>query len=503
MATGGVMLNRLFLNKNILFVFMSVVLAGLLPILPLGVYFRLVLFVLFLGVLALAWMLRSSSNYHPAQAIYCFLFILIVMLILWPRYVFFNIGSLPRVNPYTLFLFFSLLCILVFSIYSPSFLDRAKTTLKEGRTISLLLIFWIVWRIFANFFGNEPIASYIIWFRDVIYLLSFFLIGSIFFSYKNADEHFVKILLACSFLASCFGVVETLRHENYFVGFASVGDNSDAYDAIKNITTAKMRDGMYRAQSVFSNPIVFAQIVSACLPMMIYGLIAFKGKTWKIFSVLSLLVGVIAILCSGARSGLVASIIGSLLIGLFFFVRSVRSGYLSKVLSILSIPVMAMAVGISFIFVQSLLYGQSRLETNSGSVRLIMLNNAISALGDSPIFGYGDGMAPMIAGLVSTSGIMTIDSYFLSVAVDGGYLSLALFLLIVSVVIYQVFKFGVLGVHPRSFYLSALGASFISLICVFSVLSITDGFGLFWLIAAAITAEVSRIRSDNGSGGST
>lgn len=494
------MINRLFLSKNTLFVLMSVILAGLLPVLPLGIFFRLILFVLFLGMLFFAWMLRSSNNGHPAKAMYFFVFSLIVMMILWPRYVFFSIGSLPRVNPYTLLLFCSLLCGLVFSIYSPPFLDRIKATLKEGKTTSLLLFFWVAWRFFANFFGDEPAASSIVWFRDVVYLLSFFLIGSIFFSYKNADEHFVKIVLVCSFLVSFAGIIEVIRHENPFVGFVSVDDNSDAYDAIKNITAAKVRDGMFRAQSVFSNPIVFAQVISACLPIIIYGFIAFKDKVWKIFSVLSFVLGVVAILCSGARSGLVASVIGTLLIGLFFFAKSIRSGYLSKALSILSIPVIGIAIGIAVIFIQSLLYGQSRLEANSGSVRLIMLNNAIAALGDSPVFGYGDGMAPMIAGLVSTSGIMTIDSYFLSVAVDGGYLSLILFLLIISVVLYQSIKFGVLGVHPRSFYLSALGASFLSLICVFSILSITDGFGLFWLITAAITSEVSRIRSDTGSG---
>lgn len=467
----------------------------LVAFLPAGFLIRLLILPIAIGFLGLCWLLRRKGVGLPGGLTLSVWLVAVLLSVLWPRYIFFSIGG-PNVNPETLAVLASLGLVAFWFVYSPEFTAKFNGVLLGPSGVGTLALLWLAWRLLASMLGEYPLASSLEYLRDLAYVSAFLLIGCAVAVYDNGPKWLLRVILLAGFVAALLGLIEAFVQKNYFVQFASGRDSQAVADALKTIAFDKSRDGSYRAQSVFDHPIVFAQFIAAIIPLGTYFALYERGWIWRLLGLLVVPIGLLAIVKSGSRAGLVSVAVCVSFIMAFFWLRGMVSKGFKKAFAVMALPAFFFAIVLIYFVVQQLVLGRSAMEASSTSVRLKMLADGVTALYDSPIWGFGYGMAVSKAGVISGhTGVATIDSLLLSIALDAGYVGLLLFgamigLFSVKAVLASIRLPGADGAR-----VGMIVAAVLALVVTFAGLSISNNMTLLWLLVAAAIPSISEAGS--------
>lgn len=454
-------------------------------LLPNGISIRLFL-VVFVGMSLIgSWALRTRLNSAWLRLIFLSLAVAISFSILWPRYIFLHISGLPSVNPLTLATMGCLYLCLVSLIFSPSFSSRVISAVSNTGQIPKWIAMYLTWRLITCFLGETPALSVIGFIKELVYVNSFLLFGYIFASLENGSLILFRILTICGVLVGLAGIYEAFAEHNLFSRFASAGEDGDVSGTLANIAAEKIRSGAYRAQSTFDHPIVFAQFVAALIPISLYGILREKSLFWRLVALASLPIAMLSILKSGSRAGIVSVVVAFGLVAVVMWLRALVHGRLTKIVAFVSLPALMGGLGLGYLLLQELAAGRGQHEVSSSGVRMLMLRNGINALADSPIFGFGQGQAIAKAGVLNANNLATIDNYFLSIALDSGYVGLALFVLVLVVFSFKSLMVAVKNPSSDGLFVGACLASVLAIAATFTGLSIINNMTLLWLLIAA------------------
>lgn len=483
-------IDRFFFGVSLYFV---CVITGLLAaFVPPGQLVRILVLPAGLGLLTLSWMLRRKEARLPARAVFILLMTTVCFSVLWPRYVFFSVGG-PNVNPQTLSVFASLATIAFWVTYSPSFSTKFSRVIFSSSGIGLLAVLWFGWRLLASALGEFAFVSVADYVRDLIYVSSFFLIGCAIATYEDGPKWMLRVLVASGLVVAALGLIEAFAQKNYFVQFASGADNPAVADALKTIMFEKIRDGNYRAQSTFDHPIVFAQFIAAVVPLAAYVAVFERHWIWRLIGFLVVPIGFLAIVKSGSRSGLFSLAVAMAFVGVFVWLRSMTSKGPGRVIALAALPVLLLGLAVGYFVAQELVLGRSSSEAGSSVVRLKMFWDSVTALYESPLWGFGHGMALFKAGVISGhTGVATLDSLFLTIALDSGYVG---FLLFVAIIVLFSIKSALTAVRLRDQEGARAGmlvASVLALFATFAGLSISNNMTLFWLLVAIALPSIKK-----------
>ena len=477
-----------WLKKTLIFLALlipAVLLGLMIGAFPPGFTVRVIALPIFIGFLILAWMMRSKTATMPGVFSLLMLLSTAALSVLWPRYVYFSLGG-PQVNPLTLLTFASIVLALALIASSPALTARMAQLHRASKPIGTVLVLWLVWRLIATLSGKYPLAAGFDFVRELAYLTSFYLIGTIIACSAEGPRIVIRLLLACALVLGAAGVVEALLQRNPFVRFASGGATLSAIDALKIIAAEKVRGGSYRVQATFEHPLVFAQFLVAALPLAIYAAFWERSRFWRLVALVFIPVGLFALYKTGSRAG-VACLAGSLaFLGLFGWVKLARSRGYGKAVAFAAVPGVFLGLAAVALLVEELASGRNRVEQSSSSVRLKMLQLGVRALEDSPVLGFGQASAISKAGILDPStGVGTLDSLLLSTAIDAGYVGLFLFLLFVLLVIGKGTLAALRLRGEESARQICLVATVLAVFGAFITLSINSNLTLFWLLCAA------------------
>lgn len=472
--------------KSILLVLSALVacvlIGGLVALLPIGFFVRVSLPFLVLGILLTAWCIRNENNEGFPALIYAGLITLVILSVLWPRYIYFHFSGLPGVNPFTLLTMGMLLLILIQIVAAPAYSRRVSDVFWSGGLIGIFVLVWFAWRIFATTFGEYPLIQLIYLLREFIYISSFFFFAIALGSYPDGPRDVVRALVFSGLIASAIGLIEGFIQINPFVGFITLaGADIETATTLANIASEKVREGAFRAQSTFDHPIVFAQFVGALLPIALYCAANDKSKLWRLLGVITIPVALAAIATSGSRAGIVSVTVACAAVGFIWWLRAMLYGRVSKIVAIFSLPAFFMLILFFVYIISELAGGRSPHEVSSTNARLLMLNTGINALWDSPLVGFGNGMSVIKAGIQGAGGVWTIDVYFLTLALDYGYIGLLLFGFVVAWLGVRLLVHAVRNSGDSGAFAAAFLAGIIALIAAFAVLSIDQNMSLLWL----------------------
>lgn len=488
-------LNQIFLG--VLLIFVSILTAVLVVLFPLGFVVRIIMIIMAFFAIILAWGLRAKPNKVPDRHVFGLMMLIVMLSVAWPRYVFFSAGSLPKVNPQTLSVMAGLGLVFLFSIYSPNFSKRFVDSAKSGGAIFLWAIIWLIWRFFANFLGEYPIISTFDYLRETLYLSSFLIFGVVISSYDDGPKKMLHLILLVALFVGLAGLVEAFQQKNMFVGFASQDSEGDLTKIIAGIASEKIRSGAYRAQSTFDHPIVFAQFFAALMPMALYGVLYEKKRLWRFLSFIIIPITLLVILKSGSRAGIVSFATAAGFLGVLFWFRAIVHGRISKFVAMLALPFLVVAIAFATYALQELAVGSSQVESSSSTVRMIMINSGIDALWESPLWGFGQGMALSKAGVVNTVGLATIDNYLLTLAIDSGYIGLMLFLVLMVTFGFKGFKYAVTNKGDDGMFVGVCVAGALALFTTFSILSIPNNMTFLWLLITATFPYINQNKTVN------
>ena len=469
-------------------------LVGLLIVaVPLGLMLKLLIMAGFCLIVVLAWVARSEANRDPSRLIIFLSAVALFLSIVWPRYIFFQLGG-AGINPQTLSVLLVYAVSIPVLISVPGAYRRICGLNFFGHGVGQLVVLWIVWRFASAVLGLYPLDSVALLLRDIFYLMGFLFIGQMMLSDPDGERVALRIILICTWFVVLVGLVEAVQQRNLFVKYASGGDGDAAAEAIRSLIVEKVRGGKYRAQSVFSHPIVFSQFVAASLPLTMITILRDRGLFWRFSALLLVPAGVAALVVSGSRSGLVGliSVVG--FISFLMWVRALRTSGSSRTVAIIILPVVLFGAGLMIYALQDLLLGRSRIEAGSTEARQTMIHLGMQALQERPLLGFGEGLAVQKAGLTDSSGHTSIDSYLLSVAVDSGYVGFALFVAICALYLYLGARAVVLSRLKDAVELSAVLGAFFGVLISFLGLSITHNMTFLWFCMMWGFALMARLR---------
>ena len=401
---------------------------------------------------------------------------LIALLFLWPKFV----VIAPSVSPYTLAV---LICITLSAVIL--FLSRSgNSRLMPLSTMAVILfcLFFFV-RFCADLVSETTANSVYYDFRDFAWGGSLFFIAAILA--RDPDTHYQisKIVCCSAFVILLCALVEQilrLPFPNLIIQYLPIYIDDQF---MQMLVQDKSREGAFRSQAFFSHPIVLGQVSASIFPIALG--IFLVGRS-RLICALAMASCVAAIYFSGSRSGFIALMAGVICLIVLFIGLSRSRNVFTAAAVLLPLAILALPVAVTI--VETLATGRSTVEQRSTDMRARMWESGEAAIRHSPIIGYGAGNSANLAGVRARFGsTFTIDDYYLSIILDGGYLtffSLTLF-------IFLVFLITLNAGGSKSVRLSRAGffSAIVSILVGCKATSITEGMAFAYIYAGLIVSS--------------
>jgi hypothetical protein len=442
-----------------------------------------------LGILPLSALLfnQSLTFKAPLRLLHWSFVAAMVLFILWPRYLAFNFGG-PDLTPARL-AYVVLLGIWAGALISPEFRRSLWGTFHLERRWILLIGAYIILRLVSCFFSDGVGLSF---YQTANELFTALLLVPIILSiYRDRSrlESLIFWIFSAALLVACLAIIERIVSHTLFAGVTIPGMNIDSV-WLQQAITDKVREGRYRAQSTFSHPLLLAEFMVFAIPLSFY-FISRKGFWTTFVGVVGLLLFVAGAVLSGSRSSLVAIPPMVVMAIVLFSFRSQGSGRLS-VSAIIMLLTLAMLGLCAFTLLASgeidlrVITGRSTLEIASTNTRLQMISRGIPLIAERPLVGYGPGLAGYILGIANAAGTITIDNYYLSLALESGVPTLLIFLILFFGVSGKGYLCAMSLRTDSGLLKGLLSISLVGMLIVKSILSIPHNLPLLVLCVAII-----------------
>lgn len=394
-----------------------------------------------MGLLAI-WAM-PEDNVVPTRATETTFVALIVGLILWPNYLALTLPGLPWITmvrltgfPMGFFLLFSL-------SVSPMLRQQIATT--SAATPLILRVFGIfsinqfVSLPFSHNLGdsiNKVILQQLNW--TAVFVVGIF----VFMKPKRAQRYFA-MLIALLIPTIILAVLESQEQKILWAGhvpsFLRVEDPS-AERALAG--TVRGATGLYRVKGTFSTPLGLSEYAALMTPFAIHLAVISRNVFLRLLGLALVPAIYFTVRLTDARLG-VAGYLASLLVYLLIWalVRwRRRMGDLMTAAIVYAYPAMFLAAVAATMFVHKihvLVFGGGA-QAASNIARGNQFKMAWPALLKNPI-GHGAGQSGMAMGYGANS-FIAIDSYYINVSLDYGFVGLITYVAIFGIVIHSALR---------------------------------------------------------------
>jgi O-antigen ligase len=354
---------------------------------------------------------------------------LLVIFALWPTYMIIKVGSLPALDARRVIAALSI-ALAFYLVVSRRSVAHSLLHPKPGpiRVGYWLIAIYAVLRIASCAVSEVPFFSLISVLWEVLYYYSVFFIAALFFNESPFAKRYVDSILMLAVAISLFAIVERVVGENVLVRFAPKLDGIEALSLA--LSQSRVRDGLFRAQGTFENPLLLAEFASIAFSFAFASLLWPVSKWVRFLAISCMILCPVSVWISGSRAGFIALGAGAgivLLLKIFssskettMYGRSMRKiGFVFAILA--AVIVLAPTVLV-------IAKGRTSMEGASTQARLLMLDLARPSIEESPLLGKGPGVSGGIAGIRTTAGLTTLDNYLLAIAIESGLPALLVFL---------------------------------------------------------------------------
>ncbi|MCH2240796.1 MAG: O-antigen ligase family protein [Aquabacterium sp.] len=379
-------------------------------------------------VLAAPWLLLGigavplPTGWEGTRLYWAFVGIFAVYFV-WPQGAFIAGLKLPVKHPQKIafLLLFALWLSAVMKM--PHLRQRFMARMRIARPVVWAMALFSIFGLLSCWVSIAPLFSMYRWAQETIWVVSiFYIVLSLPKSLRQVHAAIAALSVA-AVLNALFAIPETLRRKNLFERF----NNLDAVDPItaQAILEAKFRGGGYRAQASFDHPLLFAEFMLVMAPLACIAL-GFAYRRWRPVVIL-VPIYLFGVLSTRSRVTVVVAGVAVLFALAFWFVHLMRQNHRSLmpvIQTVLAIPVMLAMLLVAGLAGSELVAGRNTDEFLSSLARVEMLRESWPLILAQPWLGYGHGAGGFVLGFADSSGMMTLDNYFLGVVLDNGVLAL-------------------------------------------------------------------------------
>ncbi len=455
---------------------------------------------LVLVAMCVVWALPDIRR-APTRPLGFLFFAFLYAALLWPNYLAIVPPGLPWITAIRLIGFPLSFMLLICVSVSEDFRSELARILRAIPYLWKLVGGFAIIQVVSIVFSKHPADSINTLVETQVSWTVMFFVAAWIFSKPGNAERWAAIMWISAVVLCLVGIEEKREQHVPWAGhIPSFLQVQDEY--VSRVLQGARRLGTdeYRLQGTHSTSLGFAEYLALTTPFVIHFMME-RYKPWiRVAAGLSIPFIFYTILGTGARLGMVGFFCSCLLYLLCWGVlrwRLVKGSILGPAV-VLSYPAVFCAFMAATFFVQRLhnmVWGGSNTSySNEG--RSAQVAAGMPKILSHP-WGYGIGMGAEALDYHNLAGVLTIDTYYLLVALDYGVLGFLVYYATIILVIVFAAKYGVVAPpkeRERTFLIPT-GIALVAFFIIKSIFSQTENHTLQFMMMGMVAALVYRIKT--------
>lgn len=459
----------------------------------------LLLPVVFLSLLVI-WAL-PDAKWAPTRSLsWCF-YTFFIVLIMWPNYLAISLPGLPWITLIRATAFPMTLILLVCVSMSSDFRAEIGRSLRAVPAIAILLSIFVVVQIISIGLSKNTAESFQKFLVAQTTWTAMFFASVYIFSQPGQIRRWATILWAMAVLVSVIAIWEgRLQHvpwRDHIPGFLEIND-----EAVAAILAGSVRSytNIYRAQATFSTPLGLAEYLTLSLPFVVHFATNRFPRNIRIVALVSLPLMLFACYSTNAKLGMIGSLLAVLI---YIFVAAFKSWRTSKNSLFTTSVLVLYPVGTAFVAaallashrLQILVFGNDGTHVASTAARVTQYTMGFRKFLEWP-FGYGIGMGAETLGFRTPNGLLTIDTYYLSILLEYGMAGFIVYYGMFLIGIYEGSRRSLLSMKESedAGFLLPTSISLFDFVVIKSVFSQQDNHAIAFMMLGAVVALCAKRR---------
>jgi O-Antigen ligase len=463
---------------------------------PMFLYLYMAIPIIFLALLII-WALPETDN-PPLRAMEWLFWAFFVSLLAWPNYLAFTLPGLPWITFVRLCSAPMVLLLLITTSVAPSFRMKIKEILAESPWIVRLLLGFTVIQILTVFRSAHMADSLNRVISNLMECTAMFFVAALVFSREGRAERWAKWLCMICVTLAVIAFFEFRKKGVLWAGhipsFLAVADESVQRTLAGS---ARSVSGIYRLQSVFVTSLNFAELLGLSTVFFVHFMVSTRNFWLRISILVYLPYHFWVIWGTDSRLGMVGffgSLLGYLLIWSVRRWRTQKNDLVAPAL-VLAYPAILAAFYVTSLFWQRLnrmIWGGGP-QTASNEARKAQWKLLWPDLGRWP-FGYGAGESGDILGYSNGAGIVTVDSYYITVLIDFGIMGAITYFGMIGVAAYQAYSLSGKAQDKEMRLMLPVFVMLINFIVIKGVLSGDDIHAMIFMALGMVVALTYRAK---------
>jgi len=446
------------------------------------------------------WALPESKA-EPSRALEVLFWAFFLATILWPNYLAVALPGLPWISAVRLIGLPMATVLLIRLSTSKDFNDQIRGSVSTIPAMGRFMAGFVAIQIFSVAISDHPISSADVVFDNQIGWTATFFIACYMFRRPGTAQLWVAAYCICAVLLCPLGIWESkLEHVPWADHVPKIFAVQD--ESVQRALAGARRLGIgdYRVEGPQSTSLGFAEFLALSIPFLLHYIGGPYRTIVRLLAIGAIVLIFYVILISHARLGVVGFFLATLLYLLIWSLRRWRrfKGGLLGPAIVAAYPTIFLAVIVASFFVgriRNVVWGNSETAA-SNQGRIEQLKAGIPMLLTHP-WGYGTGRGAEKLGWTDPGGVLTIDNYFLLVALDWGILGFIFYYGMIVMVIWYSARYGWLRTnerHPEHTLLFPAGVAMSVFIVIKTIFSQTHNHKLQFMIMGMICALIYRVR---------
>lgn len=455
---------------------------------------------MFLAAVAI-WALPELER-APTNLLASLLFMFFIAMALWPNYLAIALPGLPWITMIRLIGFPLALTLLICASISAEFRKTTKESLSSIPLLMPAMIGFICAQFISLPFSDELMTSINKIIVSQISWAAIFFASAYVFLKPGRTERWSYVLWAMGLVLGIIAIRENGLGRLPWAGnipkFLAVED-----DAVQRMLAGASRSGVkYRSQAIYSTSLGLAEYMALLTPFICHFIVG----PFKIFTRISACVSIIfifyVIVLTDSRLGVVGFFVGTLLTLFFWGAMRWRQqkGSLFGPAVVFAYPaVFALVMASTVVFgrLRAMVWGGGQHQA-SNEARADQLHSGLPLIFKHPL-GFGPGRGVDGLGYRNLAGTLTIDNYYLLIALDYGIMGFIFYYGMILLVIGHSSK-NALNMKPTDrdqTFLVPIAIALTSFFIIKSIFSQTENHPIAFMMIGMAAALVFRMKQGN------
>ena len=441
------------------------------------------------------WLLPEGED-APEGLLKRGLFAYIFALLCWPDYIAVDLPGLPWITLIRIIgvpvAFLLLTCVSV----SPNFRKRAKSILAPGELIWKGVAGFAIIGLVSIGLSNDPAMSISKFAVAQINWTAMFFISCIVFVEPGTIRRLASSLWLIAVIVCIVGVYENHLQHLPWVGhipwFLVIQDES-----VQRTLAGASRAGtsIYRVESKFSTSLGLAEYLAIATPFVFHFMATGRTRLVRIAAAATIPLIFYIVNATDSRLAAIGLFISLALYLLYWAVmrwKVDRNSLMGPAIT-LGYPAIFVVLLSTTIFISRIrakVWGNGSQQASTDA-RKTMYSEGIPMVLRNPI-GHGFGQGANTLGYHSPSGVLTIDTYYLAVALEFGIIGFVLFYGVMIFAMWKSAWTALEGLDPESEWLGPFAIALLNFIISKSVFSNLENHPLVFILLGAIVSLLYR-----------